>query len=71
MKKFIYIATGTAILMTTLLTSCTKKDKCVCTIDGERFEYDMSGQNGATKKTTCEAMKYSMNLSGTGSCKLE
>lgn len=63
---------GTAVMVTVLLaTSCTKKRLCVCTIDNERYEYDLSGQNGVNAKASCDAMKLTMNLSGTGKCKLE
>jgi hypothetical protein len=66
MKKNILMLSAAAIMIAAF-ASCGKKTNCVCEID----EFDLSAQNGATRKVSCDGMKATINMSGTGTCKLK
>ncbi len=70
MKKSIILGITFCASILVLSTSCSKKNECVCTIDNVEYVYDVSGQNAVTAKQTCDAMKMSTGMTGTGSCKL-
>lgn len=70
MKKNILMLSAAAIMIAAF-ASCGKKTNCVCEIDGQTYEFDLSAQNGATRKVSCDGMKATINMSGTGTCKLK
>lgn len=71
MKKSIILSIASVMAISSILTSCGKKTDCVCEIDGQTYTYDLSSQSGATRKASCDAMKVSMNFTGSGTCKLK